>query len=83
MRLAVVDTGSGIPADRQREVFEPFNRLGRETGSIEGAGVGLALSRRLTHLMDGTISFASTPGKGSRFWIELPIQEREDTAVTG
>ena len=83
VRLAVVDTGSGIPADRQREVFEPFNRLGRETGSIEGVGVGLALSRRLTHLMDGTISFASTPGKGSRFWIELPIQEREDTAVTG
>ena len=83
VRLTVADTGPGIPVDRQREVFEPFNRLGRETGSIEGVGVGLSLSRKLVHLMDGTMGFASTPGRGSRFWLELPIQECEDGALSG
>ena len=72
VRLSITDTGSGIPLDRQHEVFQPFNRLGRETGTIEGAGVGLALSRRLIQVMEGTIEFSSVPGKGSRFWIEIP-----------
>ena len=73
VRLVVTDTGHGIPEERQHEVFEPFNRLGRETSAIEGTGVGLSLSRKLMHLMGGTLDFSSRSGKGSRFWIDIPV----------
>ena len=73
LRLTVADTGLGIPEERQSELFEPFNRLGRETGTIEGTGIGLALSRRLMQLMGGRIGFSSRANDGSRFWIDLPV----------
>ena len=73
LRLTVADTGLGIPEERQSELFEPFNRLGREAGSIDGTGIGLALSRRLMHLMGGKIGFSSRVDEGSRFWIDLPV----------
>ena len=75
VRLSVRDTGSGIPVERQGQVFEPFNRLGAELGAVEGTGIGLALSRTLTELMGGALAFVSTPGEGSTFWIELPAAE--------
>ena len=75
LRLTVTDTGLGIPEARQSELFEPFNRLGRETGSIEGTGIGLALSRRLMQLMGGRIGFSSRANEGSRFWIDLPVYQ--------
>jgi PAS domain S-box-containing protein len=70
--IEVEDDGPGIaPADRER-LFEPFERLGREHGSIEGSGIGLALSRRLVELMGGRIEVDSEPGRGSRFRVRLP-----------
>ena len=78
IRLTVADTGAGIPDIRQHEVFEPFNRLGREAGSIEGTGIGLALSRRLMHLMGGRIGFNSRPDEGSRFWVDIPVHHPVD-----
>ncbi|MBP2314139.1 PAS domain-containing hybrid sensor histidine kinase/response regulator [Azospirillum soli] len=72
LRFAVHDTGHGIPAERQSELFQPFNRLGAEATGVEGTGLGLALTRRLVEAMDGTIGFTSTPDVGSSFWVDLP-----------
>ncbi|WP_206928868.1 sensor histidine kinase [Roseococcus thiosulfatophilus] len=71
-RLEVTDTGIGIPAGRQDEVFQRFNRLGAEHSAVEGTGIGLAIARELTEAMGGRMGFDSTEGQGSRFWIDLP-----------
>ena len=73
LRICVRDTGFGMSADKLTELFQPFNRLGRETSAEEGTGVGLALSRRLVELMRGSIGAHSTVGAGSEFWIELGL----------
>lgn len=73
LRLSILDTGRGIPADKCGEVFEPFNRLGAEKSQIEGTGVGLAIAKRLTEAMGGRIDFDSQEDQGSIFWIEFPL----------
>jgi PAS domain S-box-containing protein len=70
-RIAVHDTGNGLPPEKLAQLFQPFNRLGQETGSAEGTGIGLVVSKRLVELMGGEIGAESTVGVGSVFWIEL------------
>jgi len=75
VRIAVQDTGEGIAAEQQSELFEPFNRLGKERGEIEGTGIGLYITRQLVEVMQGNIGVESVTGAGSTFWIEFPAVE--------
>lgn len=72
IRLAVKDSGKGIAVEQQSEIFEPFNRLSEEHGSVEGTGIGLTITKQLIETMGGCMGFESTLGKGSEFWIEIP-----------
>ena len=71
IRVSVRDTGEGLAPEKLAQLFQPFNRLGKEAGPEEGTGIGLALSRRLIELMGGTIGAESEVGVGSVFWFEL------------
>jgi PAS domain S-box-containing protein len=75
LRIQVADTGPGIPAEAMDQLFVPFERLGSEQSEVEGAGLGLPLSKRLAEAMGGTLEVASVVGQGSRFWVELPQAE--------
>ena len=69
--IRIEDSGSGLSPEQLTHIFQPFERLGREAGAIEGTGIGLALSKRLVELMNGRIGVQSTVGQGSVFWVEL------------
>jgi len=71
IRISVHDTGNGLAPEKLAQLFQPFNRLGQESGSEEGTGIGLVVSKRLVELMGGTIGAQSTVNVGSIFWIEL------------
>ena len=70
-RISVQDSGHGLSADKMAQLFQPFNRLGQETGAQEGTGIGLVVCKRLVELMGGTIGVSSGLGVGSVFWFEL------------
>ncbi|MDO9466507.1 MAG: ATP-binding protein, partial [Thiobacillus sp.] len=71
LRIRIQDSGAGLPPEKLAQLFQPFNRLGQETGAEEGTGIGLVVTRQLVELMGGSIGVASTVGVGSEFWIEL------------
>jgi len=75
LRISVRDTGVGLPPQKVAQLFQPFNRLGQESGSEEGTGIGLVMSKRLVELMGGAIGVESTAGIGSVFWFELNSTE--------
>jgi PAS domain S-box-containing protein len=74
VRITVSDTGVGISKADMGRIFQPFERLDAARRGIEGTGIGLALSKQLAEMMGGAIGVESTLGKGSSFWLELPIQ---------
>src|ERR1700722_3744847 len=75
LRVSVTDTGRGIAGRDVGRLFLPFERLDAAQAGVEGAGLGLALSRDLIEAMGGTTGITSTQGEGSTFWIELPATE--------
>jgi len=74
--MSVADTGIGIAPANLCKLFVPFERLGAQATEIEGNGVGLALSRALTHQMDGNLTVSSSLGQGSTFTVELRVGEQ-------
>ncbi|HED12806.1 MAG TPA: response regulator [Gammaproteobacteria bacterium] len=73
LHITVTDTGVGISADQLDELFKPFTRLGEENSAIEGTGIGLTITKQLIERMGGRIGVDTDIGKGSTFWIELPL----------
>jgi len=73
IRIGVRDTGAGLAPEQLAQLFQPFNRLGKETSVEEGTGIGLVVTKRLVELMGGTIGADSVVGTGSAFWIELGL----------
>lgn len=74
LRIEVADTGVGIPLDRQKAVFEPFEQSSPETAvRFGGTGLGLTMARDLVRAMGGRIELESEPGKGSRFAFEIRL----------
>ena len=76
----VEDTGPGISDAAQAKLFEPFSQADRDLNTQEGTGLGLAISRRFARLMGGDITLTSSPGTGSVFRFEIPI-ERADAGL--
>jgi signal transduction histidine kinase/CheY-like chemotaxis protein len=75
LRICIRDTGRGIADYDIGQLFTPFQRLDAAQAGIEGAGLGLTLSRQLIEAMGGTIGATSAAGEGSVFWVELPVAE--------
>ncbi|WP_051822684.1 PAS domain S-box protein [Desulfonatronum thiodismutans] len=82
IQLTVSDTGIGIPEDKQDDLFKPFVQVdGSYTRSYQGAGLGLAIVKRLVDLMGGSISLASTLGKGTTVQVLLPFKLPEGVSI--
>jgi CheY-like chemotaxis protein len=82
--FAVADTGIGIAPSKLETIFEPFTQAdGSVTRAFGGTGLGLSITRSLVELMNGSISVTSTPGKGTTFWLRLPMPAAALPDVSG
>jgi CheY-like chemotaxis protein/anti-sigma regulatory factor (Ser/Thr protein kinase) len=71
VRISFQDTGAGLTPEKMAQLFQPFNRLGQEAGSVAGTGIGLVVTKQLVELMDGVLGVDSTVNQGSIFWVDL------------
>ncbi|MBK6661160.1 MAG: HAMP domain-containing histidine kinase [Proteobacteria bacterium] len=73
VRVTVADNGPGLSAEQIGKLFVPFQRLDAERISVEGLGLGLALSKQLAEAMGGNLGALGAEGKGCTFWLDLPV----------
>jgi len=79
LKIAVSDTGAGIPADALEYIFDEFRQVdGSSTREHGGTGLGLSITKKLTHILGGTIEASSVEGKGSTFTVILPLTRIEE-----
>jgi signal transduction histidine kinase len=77
VRLAVADSGPGIPEDMRDMIFEKFRQLdASHTREHQGTGLGLAICRELAQMLGATVSVVSEPGRGATFFVDLPLAYR-------
>jgi CheY-like chemotaxis protein len=74
LRISVADTGEGVAQETQERIFQPFDRLGRESGRIEGTGIGLVICKRIADILGARMGFESVVGEGSTFWIDVFVR---------
>ncbi len=79
--ISVADTGMGLSAEQLSQLYQPFNRLGREHGGPAGTGIGLVICKRLAELMGGSLGASSTEGLGSVFVLRLPASGQVNDAA--
>ena len=82
VRISISDKGPGIRPEDIGKLFQPFERIGADRTKTEGTGLGLMVVKKLTEAMNGTVGVESEVGTGSTFWIELPITENNQPAVS-
>jgi signal transduction histidine kinase/ActR/RegA family two-component response regulator len=82
VEISVIDSGLGMTRAQMDELFQPYNRLGRERTPVEGTGIGLVISRRLAELMGGSLRAQSVAGVGSTFLLTLPRAPQADSELS-
>ncbi len=86
VRINISDNGPGIPEEKLERVFKPFDRLGAEGVSSQGAGIGLSIAKKLTEQMNGSIGFITKVDEGSTFYVDFPLaasqKEKNITSIS-
>ncbi len=80
-KIHVTDTGYGMTSDQLAKLFQPFERLGMDSSTRQGTGIGLVISQKLAEAMRGSIQVSSIPGEGSTFSLVLPLAKGSQMPV--